>query len=107
MGKINKDIWNRSKDGNNREQRSFVRYAIVATALFVLFMFVKKDNVITWLGAGFTLSGQKRQIERYERQNADLDRRIQMLRENRDSLEQFARENYYFSEPDDDVFILK
>ena len=50
MGKF-KDIWDRSKDGNRREQRSFVRYAIVATLLCLLFLCVKKDNLITWIGS--------------------------------------------------------
>ena len=43
MAKYTKDIWNRDKDGNKKEQRSFIRYAIVATALFLLFLFLKKD----------------------------------------------------------------
>lgn len=105
MGKF-RDIWDRDKDGGRREQRSFVRYAIVATALFVLFLFVKKDNVITWIGAGFTIGSQQRQIEKYESENAQLDDRIEMMRENRDSLEKFARENYLFSRPGDDVYLV-
>ena len=57
MGKF-KDIWDRSKDGNRREQRSFVRYAIVATLLCLLFLCVKKDNLITWISSGVTLTGR-------------------------------------------------
>ena len=36
MGKF-KDIWDKSKDGNRAPQRSFLRFAIVITAVFVLF----------------------------------------------------------------------
>ena len=100
-----KDLWNRSKDGSRREQRSFVRYAIVATAIFVVFMLVKKDSVITWINAGFTLREQERQIEQLEQKNAGLDRQIEELTNNRDSLEKYARENYYFAAPGDDVYI--
>ena len=53
--KIFKDLWDRSKDRGREEQRSFLRYAIVATVLFAVFLFVKKDNVLTWINAGFTL----------------------------------------------------
>lgn len=107
MTKKKDNIWDRSKDGNKKEQRSFLRYAIVATAVFVIFLFVKKDNVIRWIQAGFMLKKQERQIELYEEKNAELDRRIRMMSTNRDTLETFAREEFYFSEPGDDVYIIE
>ena len=107
MAKYTKDIWNREKDGNHREQRSFIRYAIVATVLFLLFLLVKKDSIITWVQAGFTLQQQRRQIENYETENAELDKKIRMMKENRDTLERYAREQFYFAEPGDDVYIIE
>lgn len=106
MGKITKDIWNRSKDGNDREPRSFIRFAIVATAVFVLFLFVKKDNVVRWIQAGFTIRQQQRQIEAYEQDNARLDRQVRMMTADRDTLETFARENFFFARPGDDVYVI-
>ena len=38
---------------------------------------------------------------------ADMDRKIRMMRGNRDTLERFAREQFYFAEPGDDVYIIK
>lgn len=105
MSGVGKDLWDRGKDGGRREQRSFLRYAIVATALFAVFMFVKKDNVFTWINAGFTLRAQRRQIEQLERRNEGLDRQISNLSANRDSLERYARETYFFAAPGDDVYI--
>ena len=107
MARKSKDIWNPDKDGNKKEQRSFLRYAIVATALFLVFLLLKKDSIITWVQAGFTLRRQERQIEQYQRENEELDRRIRMMKENRDTLEQFAREQFYFAEPGDDVYIIE
>lgn len=104
MGKKN-NIWNRDKDGNRRDQRSFLRYAIVATAIMVIFLFVKRDNVIRWVQAGFTLRKQEQQIEQYERENARLDSTINTLTNNRDSLEKFARENFNFAAKGEDVYI--
>ena len=101
------NIWDRSLDGNKKEQRSFFRYAIVATAIFVVFLFVKKDNVIRWIQAGFTLRKQERQIELLEGQNAELDKKIQMMSNDRDTLETFAREHFNFAEPGDDVYIIE
>ena len=107
MAKYTKDIWNRDKDGNKKEQRSFLRYAIVATALFLVFLLLKKDSIVSWVQAGVTLRRQERQIEQYQRENEELDRRIRMMKENRDTLEQFAREQFYFAEPGDDVYIIE
>lgn len=101
-----KHIWNRSKDGANREERSFLRYAIVATAVFLVFIcFVKRDNLFRWIEAGFTIRKQDRQMEYYE---ADIDRlrhELESLTNDRDTLEKYAREKFLFAEPDEDVYV--
>ena len=81
MARYPKDIWDPEKDGNKKEQRSFLRYAIIATALFFLFLLLKKDSVITWVQAGFTLRRQERQIEQLQQENAEMDRKMLMLEE--------------------------
>ncbi len=106
MGKF-KDIWNRDKDGSKAPQRSFLRFAIVITAIIVLFLFVKKDNVVRWVQAGFTLRSQERRIEALKEDNARLDEQIRILSTSRDSLETYAREEFGFAEPGDDVYIVK
>lgn len=107
MFRFKGDLWDRSKDGNRREERSFARFAVIATAIFILFMFVKRDNVITWIRAGFTLRSQGKEIESLREQNATLEQTVNTYTFNRDSLERFARETYGFSEPGDDVFIIE
>ena len=104
MGKF-KDIWDRDKDGNRAPQRSFIRFAIVITAIIVLFLFIKKDNVVRWVQAGFTLRSQERRIEALKEDNARLDEEIRILSTSRDSLEKFAREEFGFAEPGEDVYI--
>ena len=107
MAKYTKDLWDRDKDGNRKEQRSFLRYAIIATVVFLLFMFLKKDNLVNWVQAGLSLRRQERQIEQYQRENEELDRRIRVMTGDRDSLERYAREQFYFAEPGDDVYITE
>ncbi|MBR5724514.1 MAG: septum formation initiator family protein [Bacteroidales bacterium] len=107
MAKYTKDLWDRDKDGNRKEQRSFLRYAIVATALFLLFLLLKKDSIVTWVQAGFTLRRQERQIEQYQRENEELDRRIRTMTLDRDTLERYAREQFQFAEPGDDVYLTE
>ncbi|MBP9998968.1 MAG: septum formation initiator family protein [Bacteroidales bacterium] len=104
---ILKDIWNKEKDGNKVAQRSFMRYAIVITVVFALFMFLKKDSVLRWIQAGYTLSRQQKQIELYKEQNNELDRRIRTMRSDRDTLETFAREEFFFCAPGEDVYITE
>ena len=107
MAKYTKDIWDPDKDGNRKEQRSFLRYAVIATALFLLVLFLKKDSILTWVQAGFTLRRQERQIEQLQQENAEMDRKIRMMKGDRDTLERFAREHFYFAEPGDDVYIIE
>ena len=102
-----KDIWNRNKDGSRKEQRSFLRFAIVATAIFVVLLFAKRDNVVRWVQAGFTIRDQKRQIERLEEKIEGMNAHIEMLTTNKDSLETFAREKFHFAEPGDEVYLLE
>ena len=107
MAKYSKDLWDREKDGSRKEQRSFLRYAIVATALFLVFMLVKKDGIITWVQAGFTLRRQHRQIEQLRQENDAMDKKIRTMSLDRDTLERYAREEFHFAEPGDDVYIIE
>lgn len=107
MAKKKDNIWDSSLDGARKEQRSFIRFAIVATAICAVFLFIKKDNVVRWVQAGFTLKKQDRQIELYRKQNEELDRRINMMSTDKDTLETFAREEFNFSEPGDDIYIIE
>jgi cell division protein FtsB len=46
-------------------------------------------------------------IQQYEEQNAEMDRRINMIRTDRDTLEKFAREQFNFAVPGEDVYIVE
>lgn len=107
MSKVNKDIWNREKDGNNRETRSFLRYFIIASALCLILLFIKKDGLIRMFGAWISASRQQKQIEYYQNEIRKLDDQIDVLSNDRDTLETFAREQYNFAEENDDVYLLE
>ena len=44
---------------------------------------------------------------RLQREIEEMDREIQNLRNNPDTLETFARETYHFAAPGDDVYIVE
>jgi len=87
--------------------RSFLRYAAVMTVLTVVFLFLKKDNVVTWIQTGFTLRKQQKQIEWYQNDIRRLDEHMEALTRHKDSLERFAREEFYFAEPGEDIYIIE
>ena len=85
-----------------------VKYIIWSTAAFLVFIcFLSHDSVFNWVSAGFTLHRQNRQIERYKTEIADLDARINSLSTQKDTLEKYARENFLFAAPGDDVYLVK
>ncbi len=107
VGKF-KDIWDKDKDGSNAEKRSFVRYAIVATAVFIILVgFLNKNNLVRWIRSGIEIQQQERQIKEYEADIKDMEEKINGLTTSKDSLEEYARENFNFAEPGDDVYILE
>lgn len=107
MGKFD-NIWKRSKDGANREERSLVRYVIVSTVIFLLFIcFIKRDNLFRWVEAGLNIRRQEKQMEYFESDIARLKDEVRSLTTDKDTLEKFAREKFLFAEPGEDVYILE
>ena len=100
MGKI-RDIY-------TGEHRRFAWFATIVTGLFLIFWLVGSGNTfIHWAKAGAEIRRQEKMIREYERQNAEMDSRIDMLRNDKDTLEKFAREQFYFAAPGDDVYIAE
>ena len=107
MGKF-KDLWNRNLDGEDAEKRSFFRYAICVTVFFMVMVgFVNQNNIVRWIKAGFEIRNQERLIEQYSAEIKAMDKQIHGLTSSKDSLERFARENFGFAEPGDDVYIIE
>ena len=53
------------------------------------------------------MNRQEKIIEQYQVENAELDRRINMMKTDRDTLEKFAREQYNFAAPGEDVYVVE
>lgn len=84
-----------------------VKYMMLSSAVFLLIVcFLLHDNLFNWIHAGFVLRQQHRQIERYEADIQELDRQIESMSTDRDTLEKFARERFMFAEPGDDVYVV-
>ena len=104
-----------SKTGKKRKKQTsapssagsgFLRYAIVVTAAFALYLcFFASNSVLNWVKAGFEIRRQEKTMEKYREEIDEMDRKIKLLTTNRDSLEKYARERYRFAAPDEDVYI--
>ena len=100
MGKI-KDIF-------NGPHKRFARFVAIVTAIFIFLWIVGPGNTfIHWIKAGFEINRQERMIDKYRIENAELDRRINMMKTDRDTLEKFAREQYNFAAPGEDVYVIE
>lgn len=86
----------------------FFKFAGIVTGIFILIMLLKPGtNIIRWVRTGVEISRQERLIEFYNKEIDRMEQRIDMLTSDRDTLEKFAREHFYFAEPGDDVYIIE
>ena len=98
----------RIKDIFSGPHRKFAYYVVVSTfVLIVLWLFGPGNTFIHWGKAAVETGRQEELIEKYEAENAELDRRIRMLSTDKDTLEKFAREQYNFAVPGEDVYIVE
>ncbi len=76
--------------------------------LFALWVLVfDKNNIFSWLGQLREISQMKSEREFYQQEIKATTEKLQELQSNNDSLEKFAREQYYFIRPGEEVFIVE
>jgi cell division protein FtsB len=90
------------------EDRKFKRFLVLATSVFILIWIVGPGNtVIHWIQAKIDIQNQEKEIEQYNEYLEEMDKRINMLKTDRDTLEKFAREHFHFAAPGEDVYIIE
>ena len=82
------------------------KYLITSILFLSFIVFFGKNNLTDWGKDFYFKYQQEKIISTYRKDMERLDIRIQELSSNRDSLEKFAREQYYFHEKDEDIFIV-
>ena len=92
----------------NGPYKRLFRYMAVLTAAFLFTWIVGPGHTfIHWGKAALQVQRQEKVISKYEEENAELDRRINIMKHNRDTLEKFAREQYNFAAPGEDVYLVE
>ncbi|MBO4557710.1 MAG: septum formation initiator family protein [Bacteroidales bacterium] len=80
----------------------------IATLVFVLLiLFNSRTSLTQMLRSMSTIRSQRKQEMYYREAIKATDERIKQLTSNKDTLEMFARENYYFQEDGEDVYIVE
>ena len=79
----------------------------MTAAFLILAGFILPNSLWRWAKSGAELRRQNQQIEALKADIARMDEQIRKLSDDRDSLERFARENYGFAAPDEDVYVLQ
>lgn len=83
------------------------KYYFVTVIFVVSVLFLSENNVIRWINVMFDISSQEEIIREYSENIKEADRRLEVLGSDLDTLEAFARENFYFHKADEDLFICK
>lgn len=105
MSKI-KERWN-----NLRQKRYFKvitnKYFIATFVFLLIVLFIDNNNLIRWGSQYMKVVRQEQLIRKYRREIKNTDQKLQTLTSDKDSLEKFAREQYYFLEEGEEVFLIK
>lgn len=83
------------------------KYFIALLVFVLLIVFDSRTSLSQMLHSMSTLRSQKKQELYYRQEIKARDERIKQLTSNKDTLEMFARENYYFQEDGEDVYITE
>lgn len=65
------------------------------------------NTVIHWAKAGLEIRRQEKVMEQYMEQNAQMETRLRLLKNDRDTLEKFAREQFHFAAEGEDVYLVE
>jgi len=96
------------KDIFSGPHRKFAWFVVVLTSLLLFSWIVGPGHTFFhWAKAAIEVRRQEKLIRTYQQENAELDRRINMMKNNKDTLEKFAREQYNFAAPGEDVYIIE
>jgi cell division protein DivIC len=96
---------------NVRTERKLVKllrnkYFIAVLIFLVWIMFFDENNIMAHRRNKKRLSALKSQQEYYREKIAADNQKIEELRSGQDNLEKYAREQFYMSKPDEDVFMI-
>ncbi len=82
------------------------KYFIVGLIFIVWMIFFDENNLVAHHRNKKRLSALKSQKEYYIEKIAEDNQKIEELRSGQNNLEKYAREQFYMSRPDEDVYMI-
>ena len=82
------------------------RFWVILILALVVFLLIRKNNVITWVGGLIEERSQKSEIQSLEEKIADLDEGISEMQTGTDAAEQYAREKLHFHADGEEVYVV-
>ena len=102
------EIWDKVKSVFTGEHRKFAWFVTVVLVVFVFsWMFGRGNTIFHWIEAKREIKRQEAQIEEYKSQIEAMDGSIDQRVTDIDTLEKFAREQYNFAAPGEDVYVIE
>lgn len=83
------------------------KYFIVAVIFFVIIGFIDANSIGQFFRNRVILRSQKEQIRYYEHEIKAAETKLEQLNSRKDSLEKFAREEYYYLEDGETVYLVE
>ena len=85
--------------------RKWGKYVITLLIFLVIYLFIGDQSVLRFIHRGRELRQLEEQRDMYEAGSEKAQRQMQVLN-NKDSLERFAREQYFMHEKDEDIYLI-
>lgn len=102
------DTKKKIKDVFTGEHRKFAWFVLVVTVYFIgSWLFGSGNTIIRWAKAKSEIRRQDKLIKEYRTEIDKMDASIVERMTETDSLEKFAREQFHFAAPGDDVYIIE
>ncbi|MCR5050475.1 MAG: septum formation initiator family protein [Paludibacteraceae bacterium] len=86
--------------------RKWGKYAITLAVFAVVYLFIGDQSMVHFVRRAREINHLEEQRDMYRAGTTDAQRRIQMLN-NKDSLERFAREQYFMHENGEDIYLVE
>jgi cell division protein DivIC len=83
------------------------KYLLVTLFFLVWVFFFDTNNLISWYSDLHEVIEQENQKKYYKEAIIKTEEKFKELSSNRDSLEKFAREQYFFHDPSEELFIIR
>ena len=102
--KINR-FWNILRD--TRGLRLITNKYVLVTIVFLIIYIFDHNGIMTLWKNNREIERQRAAIEQYRKNIASIEGRMKSLTSNKDSIEAFAREEYYYHKDNEDIFIVE